>query len=66
MRRTNVWCFSSSSLNRTSASTATWFAQRVIAAQFQYLGVDEPLDQAKDIGVSAALYLAHKPSFARR
>jgi hypothetical protein len=41
-------------------------AKRMIAAQFQYLGVDEPLDQAKDVGVGAALYLAHKPSFARR
>src|SRR6516225_8785822 len=41
-------------------------AECVIAAQLQDLGVDKPLDQPKDIGVSASLNLAHKASFIRR
>src|SRR5271155_5221693 len=40
-------------------------AKRVIAAELQDFGVDEPLDQAKDVGVGAALDLAHEPLFTR-
>ena len=36
-------------------------AEPVIAAQFQNLGIDEALDQPEDIGVGAALDLAHEP-----
>src|SRR4029077_20784995 len=38
----------------------------VIFAQFQNLRIDETLDQPKDIGVGAALDLAHKPLFIGR
>ena len=38
-------------------------AEPVIVAEFQNLGIDETLDQTKDIGVSAALDLAHEPLF---
>jgi hypothetical protein len=38
----------------------------VILAQFQDLGIDEALDQTKDIGVGAALYLADEPLFIGR
>src|SRR5215472_4873955 len=41
-------------------------AERVIVAQLQDLGVDKPLDQPENIGVSAALNLAHKASFIGR
>ena len=36
----------------------------MIAAQFQHLGIDEPLHQAEDVGVGAALDLAYEPLFA--
>ncbi len=38
-------------------------AETVILAQFKDLGSDEALDQPKDIGIGAALDLAHKPLF---
>ena len=41
-------------------------AEPVIVAQFQDLGIDEALDQPEDIGVGAALDLAHKPLFVGR
>ena len=41
-------------------------AEPVIVAQFQDLGIDEALDQPKDIGVGAALDLAHEPLFIGR
>ena len=41
-------------------------AEPVIVAQFQDLGVDEALDQPEDIGVGAALDLAHEPLFIGR
>src|SRR6185312_839582 len=41
-------------------------AEPVIAAQLQDLGIDEALDQAKDIGVGAALDLAHETFFICR
>jgi hypothetical protein len=41
-------------------------AEPMILAQFKHLGVDEALDQPKDVGVGAALDLAHKPLFIGR
>ena len=41
-------------------------AEPMIVAQFQDLGVDESLDQPKDIGVGAALDLAREPLFISR
>src|ERR1700746_653200 len=41
-------------------------AEPVILAQFQDLGIDEALDQTKDIGVGAALYLTDEPHFIGR
>ena len=41
-------------------------AEPVIMAQFKNLGIDETLDQPEDIGVGAALDLAHKPLFIGR
>ena len=41
-------------------------AEPMIVAQFQDLGIDEALDQPKDIGVGAALDLAHEPLFIGR
>src|SRR5437868_13599019 len=41
-------------------------AEPVIFAQFQHLGIDEALDQTKDIGVGAALYLADESLFIGR
>ena len=41
-------------------------AEPVIVAQFEHLGVDEALDQPEDVGVGAALDLAHEPLFAGR
>src|SRR6516162_7334038 len=41
-------------------------AERMIAAQLQDLGVDEAFDQPKDVGVGAALNLAHEPLFVGR
>jgi hypothetical protein len=38
----------------------------VIVGQFQDFDIDEALDQPKDIGVGAALDLAHKPPFISR
>lgn len=34
-----------------------------ILAQFEDLGIDEALDQAKDVGIGAALYLTDVPLF---
>ena len=41
-------------------------AKPVIPAQLQDLGIDEALDQPKDIGVGAALDLADEPLFIGR
>ena len=41
-------------------------AEPVLVAQFQHLGIDEPLHQPEDVGVGAALDLAHEPLFSRR
>jgi hypothetical protein len=42
-------------------------AEPVIVAQFEDLGIDEALDQPKDIGVGAALDLAgSRTAFRRR
>lgn len=41
-------------------------AEPVLVAQFQNLGIDEALNQPKDIGVGAPLNLAHKPLFISR
>jgi hypothetical protein len=41
-------------------------AEPVIVAQFQDLGIDEALDQPENVGVGAALDLAHEPLFIRR
>jgi hypothetical protein len=41
-------------------------AEPMIVAQFQDLGIDEALDQPKDVGVGASLDLAHEPFFIRR
>src|SRR5215469_8869746 len=41
-------------------------AEPMILAQFQDLGIDEALDQTKDVGVSAALYLADVSPFISR
>ena len=41
-------------------------AEPVIVAQLQDLGVDEALDQPEDVGVGAALDLAHEALFVER
>ena len=41
-------------------------AEPVVAAELEHLGVDEALDQAEDVGVGAALDLAHEALFAGR
>jgi hypothetical protein len=38
-------------------------AEPVIVAQFQNFGVDEALDQSKNVGIGTALDLAHEPLF---
>ena len=40
-------------------------AEPVILAQFQNLGIDEALDQTKDIGVGAALVSDSRTAFHR-
>ena len=41
-------------------------AKPMITAQFKNLRVDETLDQPKNVGVGAALDLAHEPPFSGR
>ena len=41
-------------------------AEPVVAAHLEDLGADEALDQAEDVGVGAALDLAHEALFVRR
>ena len=41
-------------------------AEPVIVAQFQNFGVDEALDQAKDVGIGTALDLTLRTAFHRR
>ena len=60
MRRNSSWCLSSSSVKRTSASSATWSPKPVVAAHLEHLGADEALDQAEHVGVGAALDLAQQ------
>ena len=60
MRRNSSWCFSSSSVKRTSASSAIWSPSQWSAADLEDLGADEALDQAEHVGVGAALDLAQQ------
>ena len=41
-------------------------AEPVLVAQFQHLGIDEPLHQPEHVGIGAALDLAHEPLLSRR
>ena len=38
----------------------------MVFTQFQDLGIDKALDQTKDIGIGAALYLTDEPLFIGR
>jgi hypothetical protein len=65
MRRNSAWCFSSSSVKRTTASNALWSPSAVLAADLQHLGADEALDQAEQVRVGAALHLAQRAALGR-
>ena len=65
MRRNSSWCFSSSSVKRTSASKATWSPSQWSRRHLQHLRADEALDEPEDVGVRAALDLAHQTLLRR-
>jgi hypothetical protein len=59
-RRNSSWCFSSSSVKRTIASSAVWSPKPVVAADLEHLRADEALDQAEHVRVGATLDLAEE------
>ena len=63
-RRNSSWCLSSSSLKRTSASSATWSPSQCSRASSSTLALMNRSDQAEDVGVGAALDLAQQPRSA--
>ena len=66
-RRRNIsWCLSSSSVRRTSASSATWSPSQWSRLMLEHLGADEALDQREHVGVGAALHLREEALLVRR
>jgi hypothetical protein len=63
MRRNSAWCFNSSSLNRTSASSAIWSPNQCSWLSSSTLALMNRFDQPEDVRVGPALDLADEPPF---